>query len=97
MKYLIIPAKELQAGDVLFTSSQEHVVNFCGRVVGMNAPVRGARTLEFRVESLVDTEAKQTVLEFSLGHLVGVARDDAYVDVDVASILADMDDLRPGK
>jgi hypothetical protein len=92
MKYLIIPAKELQAGDVLFTGSQGQVVNFCGRVVGMNAPTRGAPTLEFRVTPLIDAETKQTILQFGIGQLVGVAREDAYIDVDVASILADIDE-----
>lgn len=90
MKFLILPAKDLQSGDVLFTtSSQDQNVKFCGRVLGLNATTSASDLLEFRVLPLVSAEGKHSVLLFRHEQLVGVAREDAYVDVDVAAILAD--------
>lgn len=92
MKFMIVSAKELQNGDVLFTTSEQTPdVKFCGRVIGMNPPVRGAETLEYRVEPMVGEEEGHTVLEFRATQRVGVAREDDYVDVDVAALLANLD------
>lgn len=91
MKFLIIPAKDLQAGDVLFTASREQAVDFCARVIGMNSSKHGDTSLEFRVKPLGAGEHPHATLRFPLDQCVGVAREDAYVDVDVAAILADID------
>lgn len=92
MKYLIISAKDLQNGDVLFTASpQDQNVGFCGRVLGLNVPARGSDMLEFRVSPIVSAGERHTVLAFRQEQLVGVAREDAYVDVDVSAILADLE------
>lgn len=94
MKYMIVPAKDLQSGDVLFKASPgDPNVEFCGRVLGMNVPERGSSTVEFRVAPIVGSDSEgHTVLEFDHGQLVGVAREDAYVDVDVAGLLASLED-----
>jgi len=97
VKYLILPAKDVQTGDVIFTNNGDvKGIQFCGRVIGLTNPRPHPLITEFRVEVVVgleenDETGKHTTIGFRDGTLVGVARDDEYVDVDVAAILNDMD------
>jgi len=95
MKYHIIPAKEVQSGDVIFTNNGEGGVQFCGRVLGETVPRPHPDITEWRLEVVVGTEETPAGTHTSIGFrhdtMVGVAREDEYVDTDVAAILADMD------
>lgn len=93
MRYLIIPCKDVQAGDVIFTNNGDGVgIQFCGRVIGQTVPRPHPEIIEWRVEVVVGDETDETGAHTTIGFrdatLVGVARDDAFVDVDVAAILA---------
>lgn len=96
MKYLIIPCKDVQAGDVIFTNNGDGKgIQFCGRVIGQTVPRPHPEITEWRVEVVVadehDETGAHTTIGFRDGTLVGVAREDAYVDVDVAAILSDIE------
>jgi hypothetical protein len=97
MKYLIIPAQEVQSGDVIFTNNGDGKgIQFCGRVIGLTSPRPHPLITEFRVEVMVgfeedDETGAHTTIGFRDATLLGVARDDEYVDVDVAAILNKMD------
>ena len=96
MKYLIIPAKDVQTGDVIFTNNGEGKgIQFCGRVIGLTSPPPHPLITEFRVEVVVadehDAQGTHTTIGFRHGTLIGVSREDEYVDVDVAAILNDLD------
>lgn len=97
MQYKIIPANEVQTGDVIFTNIGEGAdVQFCGRIIGETLPRPKSGLTEWRVEVVVGTEETPTgsftSISFQHNTLVGIAREDKYVDVDVASILADLDE-----
>jgi len=92
VKYMIIPAKDVQAGDVIFTNNgNEPGIQVCGRVVGINVPNPHPDITEFRVLVIdrVDGSEGSTVLGFRHGTRLGVARQDEFVDVDIAAILAE--------
>jgi len=96
VRYLIIPAKDVQTGDVIFTNNGDgDGIQFCGRVIGQTVPRPHPQITEWRVEVVVsdenDEQGAHTTIGFRDGTLVGVARDDAYVDVDVAAILSNLD------
>ena len=97
MKYLILPAQDVQTGDVIFTNNgNDKGIQFCGRVIGLTTPRPHPLITEFRVEVVVgfeedDETGSYTTIGFRDKTLVGIARDDEYVDVDVAAILNDMD------
>jgi len=98
VKYLIIPAKDVQAGDVIFTNDGDSEgIHFCGRVIRQTVPRRDPEITEWRVEVVVgdseDAEGVHTTLGFRDGTLVGVVREDTFVDVDIAAILSDMDEV----
>ena len=94
MKYLIIPAKEVQAGDVIFTNKGDDI-RFCGRVIGLTVPRPRPEITQFRVEVVVGDEkgpeGTHTVLDFRHGTQVGVVREDEYVDVDIGAILGEIE------
>lgn len=95
MKYLILPAKKLQCGDVVFASDDEGKP-LLGRVLGQNFPHPDPRFSEYRLEIVVgaeETEAgARTTIRFPNEVPLGVAREDDFVDVDVSALLADLDD-----
>lgn len=96
MKYLIIPCKDVQVGDVIFTNNGDAKgIQFCGRVIGQTVPRPHPLITEWRVEVVVGDESDEvgthTTIGFRDATLVGVAREDAYVDVDVAAILSDIE------
>jgi hypothetical protein len=82
---------------VIFTNNGDGKgIQFCGRVIGLTIPRPHPLITEFRVEVVVgleedDETGARTTIGFRDETLVGVARDDAYVDVDVAAILNKMD------
>lgn len=91
MKYLILAAKDVQAGDVIFTNNgEEKGIQFCGRVTGFKTPPPHPEITELKVEVVVgspDEIGELTTIGFRHKTLVGVAREDEFVDVDVAAIL----------
>lgn len=96
MQYKILPAKDVQTGDVIFTNNGDGKgIQFCGRVIGETRPRPHPDITEWRVEVMVGDEETPagtfTAIGFRHNTMVGVARDDKYVDVDVAAILADLD------
>ena len=95
MKYYIIPAKDVQCGDVIFTSQTDEEGNgvpFCGRVIGETIPRPHPNLTQWRMEVVVGTEETPqgtfTAISFQHNTLVGVVREDEYVDTDVAAMLA---------
>ena len=93
MKYKILPAKKLQCGDVIFTSSGETLI--CARVLGQNLPSPQKGVAEYRVEvidGIEGTNEGHTTLRFSANDEVGVSREDEAAEVDVAALLASLDD-----
>jgi hypothetical protein len=91
LKYMVLPARDVQAGDVIFTNNGvTQGVQLCGRVLGLNLPAQDPSKTELRLLVMGPDGEKSTVV--GLGHqtTVGVARDDEFVDVDVAAILADL-------
>lgn len=96
MKYYVIPAKNVQSGDVIFTNNGDGKgIQFCGRVIGQTLPSSHPMIMEWRVEIInaVDPseEGTHTTIGFRHDTMVGVAREDQYVDTDVAAILADLE------
>ena len=96
MKYYIIPAKDVQAGDVIFTNNGDGKgIQFCGRVIGQTVPSPHPMITEWRVEVMVGDDSEEagthTTIGFRHTTLVGVAREDAYVETDIAALLADLD------
>jgi hypothetical protein len=89
VKYLIIPAKELQCGDVIFTSAKSGPL--CGRVLGQNLPNPEKGVAEYRVQVIGGEADGHTTIRFSTSYKVGVAREDDYTEVDVAAILSELD------
>jgi len=96
VKYYIIPCNEIQCGDVIFTNNGDGKgIQFCGRVLGETIPRPHPEITEWRVEVVVtdgeDEKGTHTTIGFRHNTLVGVVREDKYVETDVASILADLD------
>lgn len=96
MKYYLLPNDEVQTGDVIFTNcGMDSGVQLCGRVIGETLPRKDPEITEWRVEIVVGTKEHPqgtfTTLEFRHDLKVGVAREDVFVDVDVAGILEDME------
>ena len=95
MKFLILPAKDVQTGDVIFTNNGDQKgIQFCGRVIGMTLPRPHPEITEWRLEVVVgdNDEGTHTTLGFRDGTLVGVARADEFVSVDIAAILNGIDE-----
>ena len=97
MKYLILPAKKLQCGDVVFTNNGDGKgIQFCARVLGQNYPNPHPDISEYRVEVVVgtkeDKEGTHTTLGFRHNTPLGVAREDEYAGVDVAALLNELDE-----
>lgn len=88
MKHMILDAKSLQCGDVIFTSNGEAPI--CARVLGQNLPSPKKGIAEYRVE-LLDGGEGMTTLSFSHDSPVGVTREDEHVEVDVESLFADLE------
>jgi len=105
MKYMILPAKKLQCGDVVFTNNNGEVPQedsgekkgtpFCARVIGQNFPHPNPAVSEYRVEVIVGDEEHEegshTVIGFRHETALGVAREDDYASVDVAALLDELD------
>jgi hypothetical protein len=97
VKYYILPAKDVQAGDVIFTNhpNGKEGIQFCGRVIGETRPRPNPELTQWRVEVVVgddsEEEGTHTTISFRHNTLVGVAREDKFVDTDIASLLADLD------
>jgi len=94
MKYLILSAKSLQCGDVVFANREEGV-EFCGRVLGENLPHPTPDESEYRMQVVVGSkeypEGTHTTISFEHDAKLGVAREDEYVTVDVAALLDELD------
>lgn len=93
MKYLIIPAKDVRTGDVIFTNNGEagKGVQACGRVVAISSPSPHPEITEFRVEifdAIDEPRQGSGTLGFRHATRLGVARQEDFVDV--AAILAEM-------
>lgn len=96
MKFDIIPCKEVQCGDVIFTNNGDgNGIQFCGRVIGETIPRPHPEITEWRIEVMVGDETNEkgthTTIGFRHNTMVGIVRDDQYVDTDVAAILSDLD------
>lgn len=87
MKYLILNAKDLQCGDVIFSTDKK----LCARVLGESyaKPTRGVT--EYRLDIIVGDEQGHTTIRFDHGETFGVAREDDFVTVDVAALLTELD------
>lgn len=97
MKYYIIPCKDVQSGDVIFTNNGgDKGVQFCGRVLGETIPRPHPEITEWRIEVVVGDTTTETGTHTTIGFrhntLVGVAREDRYVNTDMAAIFAELDD-----
>jgi hypothetical protein len=95
MKYMILPAKKLQCGDVVFADSNAGIV-FCGRVLGQNVREDKPDRSEYRVEVVVGNkkfpEGTHTTISFKHDTKLGVSREDEHASVDVAALLDELDD-----
>lgn len=95
MKFMILPAKKLQCGDVVFADSEKGI-RFCGRVLGQNYPSQNPEASEYRMEVVVGDEkhpeGTHTTISFRHNAKLGVAREDEHAFVDVAALLDDLDD-----
>ena len=96
MKYYIIPCTEVQSGDVIFTNNGDGKgIQFCGRLIGETVPSPHPEITEWRIEVVVGSEENEvgthTTIGFRHNTLVGVAREDQYVDTDMAAIFAELD------
>lgn len=96
MKYFILAAKDVQPGDVIFTNNGDGKgIQFCGRVTGFVTPSPHPEITEMKVEVVVgdpDEGGELTTIGFRHKTPVGVAREDEFVDVDVAAILKSLDE-----
>lgn len=94
MKHMILPAKKLQCGDVVFANTDAGIV-FCGRVLGQNVREDKPDRSEYRVEVVVGSkkfpEGTHTTVSFEHDAKLGVSREDEYVTVDVAALLDELD------
>lgn len=96
MKFMIVPAKELQSGDVVFTNNGEGTgVQFCVRVFAQSLSPSHPDISEYRVEVVVGTEespeGSHTTIGFRHATPLGVAREDEHASVDVAALLNELD------
>lgn len=96
MKYMILPAKSLQCGDVVFTNNGDGKgIQFCARVLGQNLPSPHPEISEYRVEVVVGDEESPkgtfTTIGFRHSTPIGVAREDEHASVDVAALLDELD------
>ena len=96
MKYLILPAKKLQCGDVVFTNNGEGTgIQICARVLGQNYPHPHPDISEYRVQVVVGDEERpegsHTTIGFRHEMPLGVAREDEFASVDVAALLNELD------
>jgi len=94
VKFLILPCKDIQAGDVIFTNNGDGTgIQFCSRVIGQTVPRPHPDITEWRVETIIgdDEEGAHTTIGFRHSTLIGVARDDEFVNVDIAAILQEVD------
>jgi hypothetical protein len=78
VKFLILPCKDIQVGDVIFTNNGDGTgIQFCGRVIGQTVPRPHPEITEWRVEVVVkdehDDEGAHTTIGFRDATLVGVA------------------------
>lgn len=94
MKFMILPAKSLQCGDVVFADSDEGI-RFCGRVLGQNYPHPAPDESEYRMQVVVGDkkhpEGTHTTISFRHDAKLGVAREDEHVTVDVAALLDEIE------
>jgi hypothetical protein len=90
VKYMVIPIRDVQAGDVIFTNDGDAKgVQLCARVLGLNVPSSDPALTELRVLMMGPKEEGSAIVGLRPQTPVGVAREDEFVDVDVAAILAD--------
>jgi len=93
---MVIPAADVQAGDVIFTNNGDGKgIQFCGRVIGQTIPSPHPEIIEWRVEVMVGDQetgaGEHTTIGFRHATPIGVVREDRYVETDIASILAEID------
>lgn len=79
MEYYIIPAKEVEVGDIVFTNNGDGKgIQFCGRVLQKTDPSPHPMITEWTAKVLVDdgqnAVGSETILGFRHSTMVGVVR-----------------------
>lgn len=85
---MILDAKSLQCGDVIFTSQGDTTI--CARVLGQNLPSPKKGVAEYRVE-ILDGGEGSTTLAFRHEAIVGVTREDEHAEVDIQAIFGELE------